>query len=557
MASLNDTSISTGARPKTTKKQTAASICETDPSQSASFRDSNEAITAEGGSFVISAKRRQRATVNGKVSEMCEICANSFSIQKRKPIICEICQYTTCADCIKTFTNTCLGSGHVVPSCMNCKEEWSFEFFAQNVPTTLVWRVYQAKLFEEQQPALKTTLQNLKYKAEKKKHDDSINALNMVIARATHDAYSLKVILFKKAWEDIKQPSDAEILKNLKPVVEALCAFKKSILDASQQRYEIEKNNSLDKNIAATTVSCANQLPGGIMCRGQITSSTIPCCLCKTLTCVDCRVQINNKDTHSCDKNVLENLKYLEAESKQCPICSISISKINGCDNMWCTNCKKGFSWKTLKPINTAFHNPEREKWLNENKKKDHVEIHNWEAITNDMVNDLFKTEYWISMFGNNNNIKNKIEIKVIEVMGIPYIFQLPRMIKRISPERVESQREMFLENKISQDLFTQQLVRDFMYEKYSAKLIELTRSAKKKLGEYMDNKIGELCKNGHYEQVCRDLDDIIKQASDDLQPTINLYSTCMKTPAKVRACKPGPGKSASTTTSQSPTTLT
>lgn len=94
-------------------------------------------------------------------------------------------------------------------------------------------------------------------------------------------------------------------------------------------------------------------------CKGLVTD-TLVCAVCDTEACKECHeVKLAS---HICDENIKANIAAISADSntKSCPGCAISISKIYGCDNMWCSNCHVFFKWDTLKLItNSKPHNPE------------------------------------------------------------------------------------------------------------------------------------------------------------------------------------------------------
>lgn len=99
-------------------------------------------------------------------------------------------------------------------------------------------------------------------------------------------------------------------------------------------------------------------------CRGFL-SSQWKCGLCTQWTCPDCHVVIGeSKDApHTCDPNDVETAKMLKAETKPCPKCHSAIFKIDGCDQIWCTQCHTAFSWNTGN-IETKIHNPHYYEWL-------------------------------------------------------------------------------------------------------------------------------------------------------------------------------------------------
>ena len=50
---------------------------------------------------------------------------------------------------------------------------------------------------------------------------------------------------------------------------------------------------------------------------------------------------------HTCNPDLVETAKLLAKDTKSCPTCQTKIFKIDGCDQMWCTQCHTAFSWKT------------------------------------------------------------------------------------------------------------------------------------------------------------------------------------------------------------------
>jgi hypothetical protein len=102
-------------------------------------------------------------------------------------------------------------------------------------------------------------------------------------------------------------------------------------------------------------------------CRGFL-STQWKCGLCEKWTCPDCHeLKGANRDCeHSCDPNSVASAKLLSSDSKPCPKCQSFIFKIEGCDQMWCTQCKTAFSWKTGK-LETRIHNPHYYEWQRKN----------------------------------------------------------------------------------------------------------------------------------------------------------------------------------------------
>ena len=103
-------------------------------------------------------------------------------------------------------------------------------------------------------------------------------------------------------------------------------------------------------------------------CTGFL-SSQWKCGVCETWTCKDC-MEVIGKDKeaeHVCNPDVLASAQLLKKETKPCPSCSAAIYKISGCDQMWCTQCKVAFSWKTGLKVSGTIHNPHYYQWQRQN----------------------------------------------------------------------------------------------------------------------------------------------------------------------------------------------
>ena len=66
---------------------------------------------------------------------------------------------------------------------------------------------------------------------------------------------------------------------------------------------------------------------------------------------------------HTCDPEKIATYEMIKRECKACPGCGEPISKINGCDQMWCTKCHVAFSWDTGKIDYGNVHNPHFIEW--------------------------------------------------------------------------------------------------------------------------------------------------------------------------------------------------
>lgn len=110
-------------------------------------------------------------------------------------------------------------------------------------------------------------------------------------------------------------------------------------------------------------------------CRGFL-SQQWKCGLCNVSTCSKCNVPKIKKtrimqeaatseaatsedtDEHVCNPDDVATAELLAKDTKPCPQCGTGIFKIDGCDQMWCTECRTAFNWRTGQLETGHFHNP-------------------------------------------------------------------------------------------------------------------------------------------------------------------------------------------------------
>jgi len=96
-------------------------------------------------------------------------------------------------------------------------------------------------------------------------------------------------------------------------------------------------------------------------CRGFL-STQWKCGLCSVKVCNKCHDPITT-ESHICDAEKVASVALIAAEAKPCPKCSAMISKVSGCDQMFCTECKTAFSWRTGAIETGVMHNPHYFQW--------------------------------------------------------------------------------------------------------------------------------------------------------------------------------------------------
>jgi hypothetical protein len=102
-------------------------------------------------------------------------------------------------------------------------------------------------------------------------------------------------------------------------------------------------------------------------CRGFL-STQWKCGLCEQWACPECHeIKGFTRDAeHTCNPETVATVQLLGLDTKPCPNCRTGIYKINGCDQMWCTQCHTAFNWRTGR-IEANVHNPHYFEWLRRN----------------------------------------------------------------------------------------------------------------------------------------------------------------------------------------------
>lgn len=120
-----------------------------------------------------------------------------------------------------------------------------------------------------------------------------------------------------------------------------------------------------DKEIRKFIMACPSE-----KCRGYL-STQYKCNLCGLYTCPKCTeiIGFNKNDPHECNEDSVKTAELIRKETKPCPSCGERISKVSGCDQMWCWTCHAAFSWSTGKIDNGVVHNPEFYRWQHLNNK--------------------------------------------------------------------------------------------------------------------------------------------------------------------------------------------
>ena len=88
------------------------------------------------------------------------------------------------------------------------------------------------------------------------------------------------------------------------------------------------------------------------------------CKICDLTVCAKCHEIKSNPACgggapHVCKQSNIDSVIFMKKDTKPCPSCGVKHKKISGCDQMWCPNCHKAYSWKTGEIVTHGIiHNP-------------------------------------------------------------------------------------------------------------------------------------------------------------------------------------------------------
>ena len=264
----------------------------------------------------------------------------------RSTVCCAKCENSSCRACFQTY----LLNSPLNAFCMHCKEPHSDDFINENTGTT--WRLSTYKTYKEQ----------VMFDAEKARLPES-----QQYAAAVKEARKLIVDL-KRNHKDLIEAlrTKRRTLKNgetYEQEADAIRDNQQSInecvwIDRSLGRYTA--NATATATAPAKRASFIKACPAD-SCRGFLGEDYV-CGLCSTAFCSECHELLGAE--HTCNADTVASVKALAKESKPCPTCAAVISKIDGCDQMWCTQCQTTFSWRTGLKEEGRIHNPHYYQWM-------------------------------------------------------------------------------------------------------------------------------------------------------------------------------------------------
>ncbi len=268
----------------------------------------------------------------------CPICIIPYNKSTCAQITC-LCEYSACKTCVRTYLLTTIQEPH----CMNCRNKWTREFIKNSLGASFVngeLKEHQSKILIDSTIAKREErLQGAINYRDNCKDRKEIGVLRKQLATKRQELEALH--------DQIEDIENVVRTRNGDPVY-----FR------NRARYR-----EIGQQVAGNTAAVREKVkPKFIMpcqkegCNGMLNEQYM-CEVCNTTTCKRC-LESEIQENHECNLDTVATANLIKRDSKPCPKCGVRISKISGCDQMWCVECKTAFCWQTGTIYTNNIHNP-------------------------------------------------------------------------------------------------------------------------------------------------------------------------------------------------------
>jgi hypothetical protein len=292
--------------------------------------------------------------------ETCSICVEQINKSTRRKINCPGCQNVICSSCVETYLLNTTQNAH----CMQCRIGWTREILdTVGLTKKFITHEYKTRckniLFERERSLMPGTQVEVE-------RERRIRKCNADIAAMIQQTNSL-TIEYSKRVRTVTNDHIAEMY-NIEDEIECTMKWFDYIHEPLNDRAVLMQmisgeeakirrlKNGTDGNrtIRKFIRACPHANCAGFL------SSMWKCGVCDNWSCPECHeVKGLEKDTpHECKPDNVATARLLEKDSRPCPSCASMIFKIEGCDQMWCTQCSTAFSWRTGAIELGRIHNP-------------------------------------------------------------------------------------------------------------------------------------------------------------------------------------------------------
>jgi hypothetical protein len=272
------------------------------------------------------------------MEDTCPVCCAPYTAVKRRPIQCPSCQYAACTDCFKRYI---LSMNHDA-DCMQCHHPFDRELLGKMLSRSFVDKDYRAH------------------------RENVLVDREMALLPATQHAvanYKLAAKLRESMYQSsVLMAEYTQMVRNLKAQRER----------ESRQLFRILRAHYETDGVAGGVTTDEGRRERSRFlrgcpapdCRGFITLNH-KCGTCELRVCTTCLEALEGPaEEHTCDPETAATAALIRRDTKPCPSCAAMITKVDGCDQMFCTVCHIAFSWRTGEVEKGRIHNPHYYAWL-------------------------------------------------------------------------------------------------------------------------------------------------------------------------------------------------
>lgn len=281
------------------------------------------------------------------MSETCCVCFDPFNKSTRSPTECPYCHIKICRTCLQTYL---LNDINEVPTCVNrdCGNGWERDFldgeFTRSFRLTTYKDHRETVLRDRERARLPAT-------------------------QGDAAAFRNAIVLYRESNEELTRiNTQIAELQRAQSMLEMKKYRSRQVMD-SFGRLRMGEDGRIEhvpaRAARAEAAAFVKPCPAPD-CKGFL-STAWKCGLCDLYSCPEChelKGVARDDPGHTCDPDKVATVRLLARDSRNCPKCGVTITKIDGCDQMYCTSCNTGFSWRTGKIAEGPIHNPHYFAWL-------------------------------------------------------------------------------------------------------------------------------------------------------------------------------------------------
>ena len=279
----------------------------------------------------------------------CQVCYERLNKSNHSKVSCNYCEFIQCSSCAERYLLDTPNDPH----CMNCKTGWNRERMVDNFTKKFVDKSFKDRrenlLFERERALMPATQplaeRRAKIRAIEKKIQENNESIMHCGTRFNEICHQLqqnrtsdheRIEIYENALKE-REKEDHYRRRNM------LHNYELNLIHAGPQRGGPKR-----EFIRACPADG---------CRGFL-STAWKCGMCEIRVCPQCHEIKTEDEEHECKPENIETAKLLAKDTRGCPKCASMIFKIDGCDQMYCTQCQTAFSWKTGLVETGRIHNP-------------------------------------------------------------------------------------------------------------------------------------------------------------------------------------------------------